>query len=88
MTKNDLKDYAISHGCNIQLPDQYKANIIRVNNPKNKKTSYLRLPFDNSPLEDFTIYKFCIELGIPIPEKQQGLKGLNDFIDNKYKRRK
>ncbi|MFW5879926.1 MAG: hypothetical protein ACOCUV_03790 [bacterium] len=83
MTKNELKNYAIKHGCEIILPDHTKADIIRFKNPKNKKSAYLRLPFNDRQLRGFTICKFCSELGIPIPDKHARLEKLNDYIDGK-----
>jgi len=71
MTKNELKDHAIKHGCKLNPPGNYKADVIYFFNPKNHKRAWLSLPFNDNPLPDFAIDSFCARLGIPVPGERE-----------------
>jgi len=83
MTSADLYEWVQLHGCYIEPLAEHKANVLQVTNPNNGTKSYLYLPIDK-PIKDFTVYKVCNDLGIPIPDHASYIKPLHDEIKNKH----
>ena len=82
MSKLDLMDWIVGHGCETILLPEYKANVIFFRNPKTGGEAYLDLPLSDNPVRDGMVYRACFLLGIPIPTHATYLKGLNDDIEN------
>ena len=87
MTRADLYDWIRTHGCITNPLPPYKANVIEVENPKTGQKDWLNLPNNETPVRDFTVYRTCNTLGIPIPTCSTYMKQLHDSIENKYFRK-
>jgi|WetSurMetagenome_2_1015567.scaffolds.fasta_scaffold15430_6 hypothetical protein len=82
MTKSDLNDWVLSNGCITIVLPEHKANVIKIENPKTDSVYWLYLPIDNSPIKDYTVYKTCSNLGIPIPNFASYMKPLHEKIED------
>ncbi len=82
MTRADLYDWIRSYGCEIIPLPEHKANIIHVKNPKNGHMYWINLPIDERLVRDFTVFKVCNELCIPVPTHATYMKSIHDDIEN------
>ncbi len=82
MTKADLCDWVIAHGCTTELLPEFKARVIYLVNPKNDCEVWLDLPIDNKPMRANTVCKICSDLQIPIPTFAKYMKPIDDEIRN------
>lgn len=85
MTRADLYDWVIAHGCKIEtIADYNKANVIKVVNPANNRHCYLDLPIDDKPAKDYYVCKVCmVWLLIPLPNFCQ-MQEVAKEIQNKF----
>lgn len=67
MTQADLYDWIRGvHKCEQQIIPG-TARVIQFINRKYEKKAYLKLPIDDRPVSDHTVYLICTRLAIPIP---------------------
>jgi hypothetical protein len=81
MTGNDLYDWVRCHNCTITPLAKHKANVLLIKNPKTGSEAFLNLPIDTQ-IRDFTVYRVCAKLGIPIPNYTTHLKEIHDRLEN------
>lgn len=81
MTRRELYDYVRAQGCTQRPLSEGKAPVIYFDNPRTGREFWLNLPIDDRPVKDFTVYKMCLELGIPLPAHTSYLDGMQDKID-------
>lgn len=85
MTRVDLYDWLKSCGCNFNPIQEYKANVIYVENPKTGAQYWINLPIDERPVRDFTVYKTCVSLCIPIPTDVAYMEDVQTKIEEEDK---
>jgi len=85
MTKADLRDWVVSEGCEIKTLPEYKANVIYFVNPKTGDEAWIDLPFNDKPLNDYTVFRICCKLRIPVPTYAKYMKPLHDKIEKENK---
>jgi len=83
MTPADLLDWIKTHGCEIVPLPEYKARVILFKNPKNNQEAYLNVPPPDR-IKDFTIFRICTKLAIPIPTHTEYMKILNEKLKNDH----
>lgn len=81
MTRADLYDWVLAHGCNVNPLAEHKAKVIRIYNPKNEREAFIALPLSEVPVYDFTVCKVCSKLGIPIPTHVAYVKPILDKLE-------
>lgn len=84
MTRADLYDWVRFHGCIIKPIPEYKAKIIKVENPRNGFETWINLPIDDTPVRDYTVFDVCNKLGIQIPTCATYMKPINDRIETEH----
>ena len=85
MTKADLRDWFMAHGCTIEpLKDYFQGNSVKVLNPKNQRHVYMDMPIDERPVKSYSVCKECMILGIPIPDICKDTEELAKHIKNKH----
>ncbi len=87
MTRADLFDWIMAHGCNQQPLYEYKAKVIYFINPKTGAKAWLNLPIDERPVRDYTIYRICLSLQIPIPTQSDYMKEIVEKINDQFKKK-
>ena len=90
MTRADLYDWLQSHGCTFSPIQEYKANVIYVENTQRCLQYWINLPIDERPVRDFTVYKTCMSLCVPIPKHVEYMEDVANRIeeDDKIQKRK
>lgn len=83
MLRVDLFEWVKTNGCTVEPIEEYKARVIHVVNPRTGATAWINLPINNQPVRDFTVYRTCFNLGIPIPDCVDHMKDVHDIIENK-----
>jgi hypothetical protein len=81
MSKADFLDWLSCHGCDINPLPESKANVVQIINPKNNSKQYIDLPINKGSVKDYTIYRICTRLNIPIPSHTGYMKELHDNIE-------
>lgn len=86
MTRADLADWVMQHGCQVaEFPDvNNTASVVRFRNPSTNGRAYLDCPFDERPVKDYTVYRICTLLGIKIPDHVKYLNDLYDHIERNH----
>jgi hypothetical protein len=82
VTRRELYRYIRAQGCHQTALPEGKAHVIYFENPITGATAWLNLPIDDRPVRDYTVFKLCLDLGIPIPSHTAYMGGLQDQIDN------
>jgi len=57
--------------------------VILFKNPKNNQEAYLNVPPPDR-IKDFTIFRICTKLAIPIPTHTEYMKILNEKLKNDH----
>lgn len=82
MTRADLLDWLSCNGCHIETLPEIKAKVLKITNPKNGMTGWIDLPIDKRIVRDYSIYKLCTKLAVPVPTQATYMKSLFDKIEN------
>jgi hypothetical protein len=85
MTRADLYDWLKSNGCNFNPIPEFKAHVIFVENPKTGAQYWINLPINEQPVKDFTVYKTCMSLCLPIPTQVEYMGDVQTQIDRMQK---
>jgi len=80
MTKSDLLDWVAAHGCTIEPLSEARARVLRIKNPSNGGTAWVDLPINDRQMRDYSVFKMCYGLGIPIPDCTEYMRGVDDHI--------
>ena len=80
MTREDLYDWVMTHGCEQIVLPEIKARVIRFVNPKNQQTAHLSLPIDDRKVKDNQAYQICSSLGIEVPTHCNYMSKINKFL--------
>ena len=83
MTRADLADWLRAHGCEIVILPEGRARVVMYRNPKTGTTAFLHSPIDETRVENFTICKICMRLGIEIPDVAKHCSELNDDLQKR-----
>jgi len=81
VTRRELYRYIRAQGCNQTALPEIKAHVIYFENPRTGAKAWLNLPIDERPVKDYTVFKICLDLGIPIPAHTEYMGTLQDQID-------
>jgi hypothetical protein len=85
MTRADLFNWLQSYGCTFKPIQEYKANVILVENPQRGLQYWINLPIDDRPVKDFTVYKTCMSLCVPIPTHVAYMEDVANKIEEEDK---
>lgn len=80
MTRADLYDWVMFHGCEQVVLPEIKARVVMFVNPKNKERAYIPLPMDERPVKDNQVYRVCCSLGIEIPTHCNYLSKIDKYL--------
>lgn len=72
MRRADLADWVMAHDCETwEFPEvNNSASVVRFRNKQDRNMrAYIDAPMDERPIKDYTVFRVCTLLGIPIPDE-------------------
>jgi hypothetical protein len=81
VTRRELYNYVRAQDCFQTALPEGKAHVVYFENRVTEAKAWLNLPIDDRPVKDYTVYKLCLDLGIPIPDHAAYWGDTQDQID-------
>lgn len=84
MTREDLSDYLVAHGCEMRPYEGVGPAIVVFHNPKTGRSAFIKAPLDETVTLEATVFKICYELGIEPPNYAKNCKTVMDNVHKRF----